>query len=139
MNILSTAALAALLAMAPALTTAQPDATTAARVAAADWLKKLDAADYAATWGSAAAVFKGAISVQGWQQAAQSVRQPLGALHNRAESSATVTRTLPGVADGQYVVLQYQAAYDHKAAATETITAMLETDGRWRVAGYFIK
>lgn len=131
--------LATLLAMAPALATAQTSATAAARVAAGDWLSKLDAADYPATWGSAAAVFKAAISVQGWQQAAQSARQPLGGLRNRVEQSTTFTRTLPGVADGPCVVLQYRAAYDNQALATETVTAKLEADGSWKVAGYFIQ
>ena len=37
------------------------------------------------------------------------------------------------------VVLQYLAAYDNKALATETITARQEADGSWKVAGYFIK
>jgi len=51
----------------------------------------------------------------------------------------TFTRTLSGAADGRYMVLQYQAAYDNQALATETITAKQEADGSWKVAGYFIK
>ncbi len=139
MKNLASLALALALAVAPAIVTAQPDATAAARMAAADWLNKLDAADYVATWDSAATVFKSAISVQSWQQSVQSVLQPLGALQSRTDRSATFTRSLPGAADGQYVVLQYQATYAHKQQAIETITAKQETEGTWKVAGYFLK
>jgi len=56
-----------------------------------------------------------------------------------ADLPTTFTRTLSGAADGRYMVLQYQAAYDNQALATETITAKQEADGSWKVAGYFIK
>ena len=123
----------------PMIATAAPEPTTAARAAITEWLKKLDATDYAGTWEAAASVFKSAVSVQAWQQASQSVRNPLGAVRSRSNRSATYTKTLPGVPDGEYVVVQFTTDFVNKAQAIETVTAALDRDGTWRVAGYFIK
>ena len=118
-------------------TAAEP--TEAARVSVAAWLGRLDAADYSATWSTAAEAFKVAVTTQGWRQAAQAVRAPLGQLRTRGEKSATVTRTLPGAPDGLYVVFQFSTVFENKAQAVETVTAKQESDGTWKVAGYFIK
>ena len=45
----------------------------------------------------------------------------------------------PGAPDGEYVVIQYEASFENKASAVETITPMLDKDGQWRVSGYFMK
>ncbi len=117
---------------------AQADADSAAKAAAADWLASMDAADYAATWNSAAAMFKSAIAADAWAQAAKAARGPLGALQSRADKSLTMAASLPGVPDGNYAVIQYDTAFANKAASVETLTLALE-DGQWKVAGYFIK
>ena len=123
----------------PLIATAAPEPTTAAHAASKEWLKKLDAADYTGTWEVAASMFKSAVSVQAWQQASHSVRNPLGAVRRRSDRSATYTKTLPGVPDGEYVVVQFNTTFENKAQAIETVTAALDRDGTWRVAGYFIK
>ena len=33
----------------------------------------------------------------------------------------------------------YASSFEHKKAAVETVTPMLDKDGHWRVSGYFIK
>ena len=123
----------------PMIATAAPGPTAAAQAASKEWLEKLDAADYNGTWESAALMFKSAVSVQAWQQVSQSVRSPLGAFRSRGDRSATYTKTLPGVPDGEYVVVQFDTTFENKAQAIETVTAALDRDGAWRVAGYFIK
>jgi hypothetical protein len=45
---------------------------------------------------------------------------------------------LPGVPDGEYVVIQFSTVLEKKAAATETVTPMKGPDGHWRVSGYYI-
>lgn len=123
----------------PGLVWSSPEAITSAKAAAMEWLQKIDGSNYSGSWQAAAAMFKAAVTVQAWQQAAQSVRAPLGAVRSRTAQSTTFTRTLPGAPDGQYVVIQFAATFDNKAAATETIAVALDPDGVWRVAGYFIK
>lgn len=123
----------------PAIVSATTETIAAAQAAARDWLTKLDASDYSGTWEVAASMFKAAVSAQAWQQASQSVRAPLGAIRSRTETSATFTRSLPGVPDGQYVVIQFDTTFENKAKTVETVTVALDRDGAWRVAGYFIK
>ena len=120
------------------LAIAEPEPTVAARSASAEWLLKLDAADYPGTWEAAASMFKSAASVHSWQQASQAVRGPLGAVRSRSDKSATYTKTLPGAPDGQYVIIQFNTTFENKATAVETVTTALDRDGKWRVAGYFI-
>jgi len=43
------------------------------------------------------------------------------------------------VPDGEYVVIQYDSSFEHKQSAVETVTPMLDKDGKWRVSGYYIK
>jgi hypothetical protein len=46
---------------------------------------------------------------------------------------------LPGSPPGHYVVTQFRSQFAGGKAATETVTAMKEADGSWRVVGYYIK
>jgi hypothetical protein len=132
------ALLALLASPAPGLVRASQN-LDAARLAAADWLRLLDAADSAASWAQAASTFKAAVTRAQWAQASTAMRSPLGSVKARAEQSALPTRALPGAPDGEYVVLQFKAEFEHKRAATETVTVVLEADGAWRVTGYFIR
>ena len=68
-----------------------------------------------------------------------SVRKPLGELVSRKLKSATFAKSLPGAPDGEYVVLQFDASFENKKEAIETVTPVREKDGKWKVSGYFIK
>ena len=127
-----------LVAAMPAVATETP-ATDLARKAAADWLVLIDSGNLAGSWEQAASSFKRTVTTQQWVQASAAVRNPLGTTKQRQEKTAKFTRTLPGAPDGQYVLLQFQAAFENKASAVETVTVALDTDDTWRVAGHFIK
>jgi hypothetical protein len=58
---------------------------------------------------------------------------------SRTLKSASYAKSLPGAPDGEYVVIQFDATFEKKQSAIETVTPMKEPDGRWRVSGYFIK
>jgi hypothetical protein len=36
------------------------------------------------------------------------------------------------------VVIQYDTSFANKKSAVETVTPLLDSDGQWRVSGYFI-
>ncbi len=118
---------------------AETEKEKAAIASAQSWLALVDAGKYAESWNEAASFFKGAITQQQWEQAAAGVRQPLGKLVSRKLKSATYTTSVPGSPDGQYVIIQFDTTFANKKAAVETITPMLDKDGKWRVSGYFIK
>ena len=117
----------------------EKDEVGKAQRAATAWLALTDGGKYAESWDSAAALFKAAITKPVWEKALKSARSPLGALKSRKLKSATFARSLPGAPDGEYVVIQFDAQFESKAAAIETITPMREKDGSWRVSGYYIK
>jgi len=110
-----------------------------AQQSAESWLAHTDAGKYADSWAQAAATFKAAVTPEQWVGAMNTVRTPLGKLVSRRLKSATYTQRLPGAPDGEYLVLEFDATFEHKQAAVETVTPMLEKDGKWRVSGYFIR
>jgi hypothetical protein len=115
------------------------DTVPQAEGAATSWLALVDGGKFQQSWEQAAALFQGAITQPAWEKALQAARSPLGAVKSRNLKSATYARALPGAPDGEYVVIQYDSVFEHKAAATETITPKRENDGSWRVSGYYIK
>jgi hypothetical protein len=116
---------------------APPEA--AAESAALTWLGLVDGGNYAQSWSSASFMFRQKISESQWQSAASGTRAPLGPLKSRTLRSATPKSALPGAPDGQYVVLQFDSSFEHKASAVETVTPMLDADGKWHVSGYYIR
>ena len=103
------------------------------------WLSLVDGGRYVESWHQAAAYFKNALSKEQWERSLVAVRKPLGSVLSRRLVSKTYTKTLPGAPDGEYVVIQYESSFENKKSAIETITPMLQADGHWRVAGYYIK
>ena len=114
---------------------AQPTADPAAQGAAEPWLALVDSGRYAESWKQSASLFRAKITAAQWEEAVRSARDPLGALVSRKLVSSQFTRTLPGVPDGEYVVLRYETEFANKKNAVETVTPMKDSDGRWRVAG----
>ena len=118
---------------------ADQDKKKAAVNASKAWLKLVDEGKYSETWDEAAQYFKNAITKEQWKTSLESVRNPLGKVLSRNLKSKKYTKTLPGAPDGEYVVIQYETSFQNKQQAIETITPMLDKDGKWRVSGYYIK
>jgi Protein of unknown function (DUF4019) len=111
----------------------------AAVAAAEQWLTLVDAGDYARSWQESAQFFKDAVTKDSWEQSLNVIRSPLGKVLSRKVGTATFKTSLPGVPDGQYVVIQFDTSFENKKSSSETVTPMLEKDGSWRVSGYFIR
>ena len=103
------------------------------------WLGLLDSGKYADSWRESSSIFKAHVSKEQWQNMLHATRDPLGKMLSRMLKSAIYTKTLPGAPDGDYVVIQYETGFEHKQSAVETVTPMLDKDGKWRVSGYFIR
>jgi len=111
----------------------------AAGVATEKWLIMVDRGNYVQSWKEAAEYFKGAVSQEQWGHSLQAVRKPLGKIISRKVITKTYQTTLSGAPDGEYIVIQFETSFQNRKSAIETVTAMLDKDGQWRVAGYFIK
>jgi hypothetical protein len=114
-------------------------AEKAAVEVANQWVALVDEGKYAQSWDSAAGYFKGAVKKGQWEASLSAGRKPLGRVLSRKVKAKQYTTTLPGAPDGQYVVIQYETSFERKASALETVTPMREKDGKWRVAGYYIR
>ncbi|SRR5260370_14403930 len=91
------------------------------------------------SWQHASSTFRRAIDESGWAKKATAVRESLGKNVNRRTKSSEPASTLPGAPDGEYYVMKFDSSFERKKSAFETVIAMKDTDGSWRVAGYFIR
>lgn len=107
--------------------------------AAAAWLNLTDTQQYGPSYAGTAPAFRQAITQPDWEQALQAVRTPLGELKHRSVKSATYAKDLPGAPRGEYVIIVYDSAFANRAGAVETVTPMRDTDGSWKVSGYFVR
>jgi len=115
---------------------AQPPATPDA--AAMQWLSFLDGGDYDKSWERAGELLKHQFSAHDLQSKFAPLREPLGAIFERKLFAVNLTKTMPGVPDGMYAVLQFNSKFANKSAAVETVVMAKEND-RWGAVGYFIK
>jgi len=123
----------------------------AAQTAAESWLKLVDGGNYAASWQQAAKGLKSAVKETEWNQTAGGVRAPLGKVVSRKLKSreyrdkmTTTTRVIGGRVytwggAGQYVIIVFDTAFARKALAVEDLILVKDTDGVWRVSGYFVR
>ncbi len=117
----------------------KPAAEQAATEAAEAWLKTLDSGQYAKARDEASEYLRNAVAKEQWEQALMMPRVQCGKMVSRKLLSKKYTAEIPNAPAGQYVIIQYQTRFQNKTAAVETITPMLEKDGKWRVSGYYIK
>jgi len=115
------------------------EAQMAAVSASQAWLEVVDAGKYGKSWDAAAALFRRALTKAQWEAALAKARGPLGKVVSRSLRGSQLTRELPGAPPGEYVVIQYATDFENRKGATETVTPMKESDGTWRVSGYYIK
>ena len=124
---------------APSDTASNPAAEKAAIESAQAWLALVDGDSYAKSWEEAAAGFKSVVSQADWEKTVRAVRTTLGKVVSRKIKSQQYATSLPGAPDGEYVVIQYDTTFENKAKAVETITPMLDKEGKWKVSGYYYK
>lgn len=119
---------------------ASPSAKEAAAVRAAeDFLALVDQGRYGKSWDVAADLLVSRVPKKEWKRTLAGIRPPFGKLTRRAVMSHQFMTSAPGAPDGEYVMILFSTSFANKSAAMETVTTVLEDDGTWRVAGYFIK
>ncbi|MBX3588253.1 MAG: DUF4019 domain-containing protein [Ramlibacter sp.] len=109
---------------------------TAAETAALGWLLLLDRRDWGTAWEAATQVFRTQVPIGTWMDAIPQVRDPLGALVERAPQEAIYKTTMPGRPDGHYVTVLFVSQFANKPDVQEVVTTVQGPDGKWRVTGY---
>ena len=110
-----------------------------AAAAAEAWQALVDGGKYAESWKAAAAIFQAGVTEQAWAHSMETFRKPLGNLISRKMTSTQLVKEMPGAPDGKYVVMQFDTSFAAQKTVVETVTFLLEKDGQWKAAGYFIK
>lgn len=112
-----------------------PDGAKASTLA---WLALVDAGNYADSWKEASSHLKAMVTEQKWTDALNQFREPLGSVTKRELKEAEFTHDVPRAPKGDYWVIKFETEFEG-AAAIETITPMLDKDGKWHVSGYSVK
>ena len=115
------------------------EAEDKAMEAAKAWMELIDEGKYAESWQEAAVYFKNAMTKYKWEQVLTGVRKPLGKIVSRKLKAKISTKALPGAPDGDYLIIQFTTSFENKRYGIETVIPMLDKDGKWRVAGYYIQ
>lgn len=117
----------------------QKEKEKAALSSAQSWMKLVDRGKYDESWKTAAEFFRSKVKLEEWVKMMETGRKPFGALVSRKITSSWYKTSLPGAPDGEYVIFQFETAFADRKGIMETVTSMLEKDGKWRMVGYFIK
>lgn len=125
-------------------TAAQSADGTGAAVAAAEtsaraWLQLVDSGRYGESWDSAATLFRDAVTRAAWAAAVKEGRAPFEPVGAREVLNAAYQTQLPNAPPGAYVVIQFRAKAAKDRTVVETVTPARDKDGRWRVAGYYVR
>jgi len=110
-----------------------------AKVIVENWLKLVDNGKYAESWDEASTFLKGKVTKEEWILTISNLKPSFGKTNTREIQSAQYSTELPGAPDGEYVVFQYKTNFKLKNNSIETIVPMIDSDGKWRVSGYFVK
>jgi hypothetical protein len=123
----------------PAL--AQDPRAGAAQRAAREWLALVDKLDVAASFAAAGDKFRAPITQDAWGDAIEKARAPLGPLVQRTIVETAFDRAAApgGGPEIDIVVFLFRTAFANRTGASESVTLALDSDGVWRVIGYFIR
>jgi hypothetical protein len=123
-----------------------PKAEQAAIIAANDWLLLIDGEKYAESWDKASQNIQNSVSKTTWVQTMESfikntsvISNPFGKNLSRELLAKGYYTSLPELPDGEYVVINFNSSFENRKSAIETITLMLESDGKWRVCSFFMR
>jgi len=95
-------------------------------VVAQKWLTLIDNEKYEESWGESAKIFQNAITKENWASTVKNVRSKAGKFQTREVASSTYTTTLPGVPDGDYVIIQFNAKFENNENAGTVKTGTKE-------------
>ena len=116
---------------------AKPEA--AAQDVAEKWLTLVDGGKDTESWEQMSAPFKKEVSKKRWKATIGEIRKPLAKPVSRKLKSAEYSKQLAGAPEGEYVVVKFETAFEHKPTAVETVTLLLGQDLIWHVSGYTVK
>lgn len=114
---------------------AEDDAINCAK----EWLSLVDGGLFAESWKAAGPYMQRDFPSEAWERKLDSVRKPLGEVVSRRLKRANFGKPMQQVPDGDYFKLQFDTSFSSGKQVVETVTSVLQKDGRWKVSGYYIE
>ena len=106
---------------------------------ALQWLTQLDNGQYFESWETSSIYLKKGIEQYRWASALKISREPFGDLLSRKVSIISYSTQVPGLPDGEYVIVEFEVSYENKNKAIEKTILAKEKEKTWMVAKYIIK
>jgi Protein of unknown function (DUF4019) len=103
------------------------------------FLSLVDSREYEKSWDEASLFFRSQITQKQWSEKLSALRPFFGNTINRSVTHTKYLTSVPGAPDGEYVIVVFHSSFEKKKSASETVTPMLDKNGKWRITGYFIK
>jgi len=114
--------------------------------AAERWLVPVDGQRYADAWTMASESFKGKVPRDTFRDGIAKIRRDYGKLVKRSGEKMAFRGDAPApdqsdaqMKPGTEVAILFDATFAGNKQAQEEVTMVLEKDGIWRVAGYYIR
>ena len=114
--------------------------------AAERWLVPLDAQRYADAWTMASESFKAKVARDSFRDGIYRIRKDYGKVEKRSGEKMAFRGDMPApdqgdapMKAGTEVAILFDTVFAGQRQAQEEVTMVLEKDGIWRVAGYYIK
>ena len=103
------------------------------------WLALIDEGKYEESWDESSSLFKRSVNKEQWVETMKINRPQFGKVLQRDVKTKSYETNVSGKPDLEHVVIQFQTKFENKAKGIETITPAKDSDGVWRVWGYYIK
>lgn len=116
-----------------------PQKASKAKAAAEEFLDLVDQGQYQESWQVAAAPLREKVSLEEWVRHLEKARVRSGGLVERRQDDIAFSTMAKDSPEGEYIVLKYESRFEAGGQLEETITVMLDQNGNWRVAGYFMQ
>jgi len=103
------------------------------------WLALVDSGKAGAAWDLASKQLQSAVTRDKFVAAIREVRKPLGKVEGRTAERFARAHQLPGVPEGDYVIIEYKVRFAKGKALQEQLVWAIEDGDIWRVAGYYYR
>jgi len=114
--------------------------------AAERWLVPVDTQRYADAWTMASESFKAKVARDSFRDGIAAIRKDYGKVEKRSGEKMAFRGDMPApdqgnapMKAGTEVAVLFDTVFAGRKQAQEEVTVVLEKDGVWRVAGYYIK
>ena len=103
------------------------------------WLALIDSGKAGAAWDLSSKQLKSSVTRAQFIEGMRESRKSLGKLEARTAERFARSHKMPGVPDGDYVIIEYTAQFAQGKKLQEQLVWAIEDGDIWRVAGYYYR